>query len=115
MRKGLFYSSLFIACASGAAIYFYITAPVSRAITGYVLKISDSRDAIRNINVELSPDADDKILDKLFRRSTKTDDRGWFTFPDLPEGRFQIETTAADGTTGKVTNIPRGKNLIIPL
>jgi len=114
VRKGLFYSSLFIACASAAAIYFYITAPVSRAITGYAIRLGAPRETVQNVNVQLTPDADDKILDKLFRRSTKTDARGWFTFPGLPDGRFQVEVTASDGAAGKATNIARGKNIIVP-
>lgn len=118
MRKGFFFSSLFIAAASAAAIILYLNAPVARAITGYVFRGGGTASGgpITGANISLSPGANDTTLDKLFRRATQTDNHGWFTFTDLPEGHFQIEVTTNDGMAETVNNVARGmNNLMITL
>jgi uncharacterized GH25 family protein len=115
MNKGLFFGSLVMAVAAAVALFMYISAPVSKSITGFVMTRGDgnSEDPVKDAKVRLTPDDSDRTLDSTFRRVVKTDPRGWFSFTDLPEGTYQIEVTTDDGLAEITKKLARGTNVVV--
>ncbi|MBI3819201.1 MAG: hypothetical protein HY286_10955 [Planctomycetes bacterium] len=108
MRRGFFFSSLLITAATGVSLYFYITAPASRAITGYVYsKNADGRrEASQNTEIDLwSDDGSDAPILK-----TTTNELGWFSFPELKNSHYKISAQHASSNyyTLDTTEVSRG-------
>jgi hypothetical protein len=109
VRKGPFFGSLFVALGAGAAIYLYLFAPVSRSIQGYVMTRTDAPDTgIPNIEVDLASETDTSI-----QRATRTNEKGWFTFPGLPDGTYTVSATLPDGASDEAKNVSRGGSVTL--
>ena len=104
MRKGPFFASLFVVVGTGAALYFYLYPPSSGSIHGYVMTRTDAPDkGIPNVEVDLTSETDSTI-----QRSTHTNEKGWFEFPGLPDGKFKVSSTLPDGASDEQVHISRG-------
>lgn len=107
MRKGLFFSSLAIATAAGAALYIYWYAPAARSIYG-TLSSTTTKRPLRGCEVVLESRAN-----PTFRQVRTTDERGWFNFADLEEGTYRVTAYNRDKTGSLAVEVPRGSKLAL--
>jgi hypothetical protein len=105
MRKGFFFSSLVIALGAAFALYFYWYAPASRSIYGTLTSITTKK-PLGFHDVEL-----ESLADASYKRKHMTDEKGWFSFQDLPEGRYRVTAYNRDRSGSLAVEAERGEKL----
>lgn len=111
MRTGFFIASFLISGATAVSIYYYLKAPVTRSITGYVISAGDgdTGSPVANAKVELRLESDPEKLISV----TQSGNLGWFTFPELASQEYRIRVKAPGTEEEIVRKVQPGTNITI--